>query len=604
MGAVFSKLVHISLMANWLILAVIVLRMLLKGAPRKIICILWALVALRLILPFSIESPVSMIPQTTSVIQEAVDTNLIHPETVLSGTAQAPVPEGPKTVVESSQSRVPVVPIVWCAGSFLMLSYLLFSYIRMRHLVVEAIPEADGIWICDSVTTPFILGLLRPRIYLPSGLYGQTRAYVIAHEQSHLCRKDHWWKPLAFVLLSIYWFDPFVWIAYVLVCRDIEFACDEKVIHRFNITEKKGYSAALLECSEGKRLVLACPVAFGETAVVQRVRNVLNYKKPRFWLILISAGAILVTAVGFLTVPKKQAAPDFQESKPVQDASSATTPTALAQSTTVPTTPTEEINLNDEWADFPDGIHIESYKGETFTAHIMVIRNPANVYLATSTDDFSTETPGIPMDAAMEQENAVAAINASYFNDDGSGSLAVGSLPCGLVLSHSTVVWNKFHDLVPERGFVGFNQDNILIVSDDMTAEEANALGIRDGCAGGPILMINGKPVEDIYNGYSGYNPRTAIGQRADGAVLFVCAEGRNSESLGATYADVIRIMEEYEAVNACMLRVDSASNMLYQDVYGRYGEAGQTLIFNPLYGSSAITFRRMPTFWMVKSTN
>lgn len=116
--------------------------------------------------------------------------------------------------------------------------------------------------------------------------------------------------------------------------------------------------------------------------------------------------------------------------------------------------------------------------------------------------------------------------------------------------------------------------------------------------------MINGKPVEDIYNGYSGYNPRTAIGQRADGAVLFVCAEGRNSESLGATYADVIRIMEEYEAVNACMLRVDSASNMLYQDVYGRYGEAGQTLIFNPLYGSSAITFRRMPTFWMVKSTN
>ena len=345
-------------------------------------------------------------------------------------------------------------------------------------------------------------------------------------------------------------------------------------------------------------------MAFGETAVVQRVRNVLNYKKPRFWLILISAGAILVTAIGFLTVPKKQAAPDFQESKPVQDASSATTPTAPAQSTTVPTTPTEEINLNDEWADFPDGIHIESYKGETFTAHIMVIRNPANVYLATSTDDFSTETPGIPMDAAMEQENAVAAINASYFNDDGSGSLAVGSLPCGLVLSHSTVVWNKFHDLVPERGFVGFNQDNILIVSDDMTAEEANALGIRDGCAGGPILMINGKPVEDIYNGYSGYNPRTAIGQRADGAVRFVCAEGRNSESLGATYADVIRIMEEYEAVNACMLRVDSASNMLYQDVYGRYGEAGQTLIFNPLYASSAITLRRMPTFWMVKSTN
>lgn len=205
------------------------------------------------------------------------------------------------------------------------------------------------------------------------------------------------------------------------------------------------------------------------------------------------------------------------------------------------------------------------------------------------------------MDAAMERENAIAAINASYFNDDGSDSLAVGSLPCGLVLSHNTVVWDKFHDLVPEKGFVGFNQDNILIVSDDMTAEEANALGIRDGCAGGPILMINGKPVEETYNGHSGYNPRTAIGQRADGAVLFVCAEGRNPESLGATYADVIRIMEAYESVNACILRGDSASNMLYRDAYGRYGEAGQTLICNPLYAGSAITLRKMPTFWMVK---
>ena len=594
MDTVFSKFVHISLMANWLIVAVIVLRLLLKKVPRRVICVLWALVALRLMLPVSVESPVSMIPETTAILQEAVDTTLIHPEAVPSDGTPTEAQEGSTATEAGSGQQISPLPLVWCVGVALMLCYLLLSYLRMGHLVAEAVPEAGNIWICDAVTTPFILGLLQPRIYLPSGLSGETKAYVIAHEQSHLRWKDHWWKPLAFVLLAVYWFDPFVWAAYGLVCRDIEFACDERVVRRFGMAEKKAYSVALLECSVRKRLVLACPVAFGETAVAKRVRNVLNYKKPRFWIILISVVIILAAAVGFLTVPAKQATPDFKEPAPTADVPRETTPPAES------TSPVEE-NQNDEWADSPDGIHIETYEGETFTAHIMVIRNPANVYLATSTDDFSTETPGISMDAAMDKENAIAAINASYFWDDGSGSLAVGSLPAGLVLSHNTVVWDKFHDLVPEKGFVGFNQDNILIVSDTMTAEEAGILGIRDGCAGGPILMINGKPVEEIYTGQSGYNPRTAIGQRADGAVLFVCAEGRSSESLGATYGDIIRIMEEYEAVNACMLCGGSASNMLYRDVYGQYGEAGETLILNPLYAGSPTTLRRMPTFWMVK---
>lgn len=589
MDTVFSKFVHISLMANWLIVVVIVLRLLLKKVPRRAICVLWALVALRLMLPVSVESPASMIPETTAILQEAVDTTLIHPEAVPSDGTPTEAQEGSTATEAGGGQQISPLPFVWCMGVALMLCYLLLSYLRMRHLVAEAVPEAGNIWICDAVTTPFILGLLQPRIYLPSGLSGETKAYVIAHEQSHLRWKDHWWKPLAFVLLAVYWFDPFVWAAYGLVCRDIEFACDERVVRRFGMAEKKAYSVALLECSVRKRLVLACPVAFGETAVAKRVRNVLNYKKPRFWIILISTVIILAAAVGFLTVPAKQAA--SEELAPTADVLRETMPPAES------TSPVEE-HQNDEWANSPDGIHIETYEGETFTAHIMVIRNPANVYLATSTDDFSMETPGISMDAAMDKENAIAAINASYFWDDGSGSLAVGSLPCGLVLSHNTVVWDKFHVMVPQSGFVGFNEDNILIVSDTMTAEEAGILGIRDGCAGGPVLMTNGNPVD---NGYSGYNPRTAIGQRADGAVLFVCAEGRNSESLGATYEDVIGILEEYEAVNACMLRVDSDSNMLYRDVYGQYGEAGETLIFNPLYKDSPITLRRMPTFWMVK---
>lgn len=599
MEAVFSKLVGISLVANWLILAVVVLRLLLKKAPRRVTCILWLIVALRLIVPFSIESPVSMIPQTTSVIQEAVDTNLIHPEVISSVMTPEPGQDETNAAYVRNGQHMPVLPLIWCGGMAAMLCYFAFSYLRMRHLVREAARETGNIWICDAVTTPFILGLIRPRIYLPSGLSGATKECVIAHEQCHLRWKDHWWKPLAFVLLAVYWFDPLVWVSYALLCRDIEFACDERVIHHYGITDKKAYSRALLECSTGKRLVLACPVAFGETAVTQRIRNVLRYKRPRFWVILVCAVVIAVMAVGFLTVPAKTAAPDLQESAPTQDTAETTAPLVQTQPATVPMTNSEKDVRSDEWAGFRDGVRIDTYTGKTFTAHVMLVRDPSAVYLAAASHQLSKETPGIPMDDAMEQENAIAAVNAGSYFDDGSSSLAVGSVPCGLVLSKSAIVWDDLHDMSLGDGFAGFNKDNILIVGSSMTAEEAADLEIRDGCAAGPVLIINGKPVTAVYDGTSGYNQRTAIGQRSDGTVIFVCVEGRTAESLGATYADLIDIMTEYEAVNACAMTGGSSSNMLYRDTEGRYGTKGQTRMFNP-YPIGTTSLGRRPTFWMV----
>lgn len=585
MEIVFSKLVNISLMANWLILAVVILRLLLKKAPRQIICVLWAIVAFRLLFPISIESPVSMIPEATSVIQEAVDTNLIHPEIIPFDTPQTLEPEGNNPTFTNIRQRTSMIPIVWCTGAATMLCYLAISYIKMRHLVVEAVPETEQIWICDAVTTPFILGIVRSRIYLPSGLSGANREYVIAHEQSHLNWKDHWWKPLAFVLLAIYWFDPFVWIAYALVCRDIEFACDERVIHHYGIAEKKAYSAALLECSTNRRLVLACPVAFGETAVVQRVRNVLNYKRPHFWIILISVLVIMITAIGFLTVPVKGIAPDPQKPVSVQ-----------VEQKTLPTIAQEETLPNDigVWDNYPDGVQIDTYKGETFTAQIMIVRDPSKVYMATSSDHLSKETPGVYIDEAMYSENAIASINAGYFYDDGTTSTAVGSIPCGLVLSENEVVWDSLYEMVPESNFAGFNKDNILIVASSMTEDEAAKLQIRDGCTSGPVLMINGKPNMDVYNKNSGYTQRAAIGQRSDGAVVFVCTDGRNADSLGATYSDVIDILKEHEVVNACALMSGSSSNMLYLDMYGRYAEKGTLQMLNS-------QLRKLPTFWMIK---
>ena len=600
MTAFFAGLVKTAIGANWLILAAIFLRFLLKKAPRRVICLLWAVVAVRLVLPFSIESPVSLIPQTTVALQEAVDTSLIHVEAVPSGNgAAAHLPTAIGTAQVPEMHTLPLSTI-WACGMAVMLGYLLISYFRMRYLVREAVREEGNIWVCDGVTSPFILGVFCPRIYLPSGLSGSSRAYVIAHDKSHLCCKDHLWKPFAFCLLAMYWFDPLVWAAYWLACRDIEFACDERVIRALKLPERKAYASALLACSDGRKRVLVCPVAFGETAVVQRIRSVLNYKRPSFWAILVAVILILALAIGFLTVPKSE-----PKEAPSNSSLKESVPLETILETQTPAAPAEESSTeadDPEWTPYPDGIRIDTYEGENFTAQIMLVRDPSRLYLATSSETLSKDTPGLKIDAAIEKEGAVAAINAGTCWDDGTGSLEVGSVPLGLNLSKGKVVWNDFSAMTPDTGFVGFNRDNILIVANSVTEEEALELGIRDGCASGTVLIVNGNAV-DI--DHSGYSPRTAIGQRADGTVILVCTNGRTDEFIGATLPDVIAILQEYGAVNACALLGGSSANMLYRDTQGLYGETGTVHMFNPESAEhnifTGLALRRLPTFWMVK---
>lgn len=592
MVSAFANILSISIAANWLILAVLLLRFLLKKAPRRVICILWAMVAVRVLLPVSLESPVDFIPETTSAIQEAVDTSLIHPETVTFHTGIAIPQEGISGTSASSGQSISVIPLVWFFGVLLMLSYLALRYIKLRRLVREAAWEKENIWICDAVTTPFILGIVRPKIYLPSGLSGISREYVIAHEKCHLRCKDHWWKPISYLILSVFWFDPLMWIAYFMICKDIEFACDESVIHRYSLSEKKAYSQAILTCSANRKLVLACPIAFGETAVVGRIRNVLNHKKPGFWIMLVSALVLIFCTIGFFTIPVGAQTNDSGLASSEQIEVISTLPPAESQDF-----PSVQEDSK-EWENFPDGIRIDTYKGETFTARVMIVRDPTKVYLAASSNPLSMDTPGIRMDQAMEQENAIAAVNAGPYFDDGTSSRAVGSVPLGLALSGDDVIWDD--EQSSQYGFVGFNKDNILIVASSMTEEKAKELEIRDGCSSGPILMINGKANWEIYESNSGYLPRTVIGQRADGAVLLICSEGLNPDSLGASYHHMIDILKEYGAVNACALKGGLSSNMLYRDAEGRYGEKETVQVFNQY--SVAPSLRRLPLFWMVKS--
>lgn len=250
-----------------------------------------------------------------------------------------------------------------------------------------------------------------------------------------------------------------------------------------------------------------------------------------------------------------------------------------------------------EWEAYPDGIRIDYVYGSTYNAYVMLVRNPADVYLATSAKHFSLETEALRITQAIKKEGAIAAINAGAFNDDGTTGDYIGRLPIGLTISEGVVRWD---DGKSYYGFAGFDNNNVLVVADKMSAEEARELGIRDGCCFGPVLIKNGVINNAEFSSNSGYNPRTAIGQRADGAVIFVCVDGRQAGSLGATYSDLINIMVEYGAVNACNLDGGASSVMLYRDNEGRYGEAGQVVtINNPALLQS--NPRHMPTFFMVR---
>lgn len=258
----------------------------------------------------------------------------------------------------------------------------------------------------------------------------------------------------------------------------------------------------------------------------------------------------------------------------------------------------------DEWKNYPDGIRIEHVSGDTYNAHVMIIRDPSKVYMATSTDKFSKDIPGTRINDQIVTEGAIAAINAGAFYDNGTSSPAVGSVPEGLVIAGGKVVWNS--GAAPEEGFAGFNKDNVLVVAQTMTASRATELGIRDGCCFGPVLIMNGNVNAEVYNSNSGYNPRTAIGQRQDGAVIFLCIDGRQTGSLGGTYADIINIMVEYGAVNACNLDGGSSSLMLYRDQHGRYPNYDPKRIFGDdilminNYSLLQEKPRKMPTFFMV----
>jgi len=311
MENIFLHLLNLSITAGYIILAVILLRFLLFKAPKWINCILWAVVGLRLALPFSIESIFSLIPSAEPIPADImlsptpqIYTGIGALNSVVNPIIQHSFTPNPGVSANPLQLWVLTAAIIWIIGLCAILLYGIVSYIRLKIRVSASINLHDNVYCCDSISSPFILGIFRPRIYIPSSIGEEEAGHVIAHENAHLARKDHFFKPLGFLILAVYWFSPLVWVAYILFCRDVEKACDERVICDMDTDGRKEYSEALLNCSIRRFSVSACPLAFGEVGVKSRIKAILNYKKPAFWIIIVAIVACIALAICFLTMPQ------------------------------------------------------------------------------------------------------------------------------------------------------------------------------------------------------------------------------------------------------------------------------------------------------------
>lgn len=313
MDDVFLKLVNLSISASWLILAVLVLRVVLKKAPKWVMPLLWGVVALRLVCLFSIESALSLIPSAETIPSEIVTETrepVLYEQATLDIVTNPTLPSAAEVPVGVSRQQAQVdfniYSVLWLAGMAALLVHALVSAGKLKRKLATAILLRDNIYESEFVDSPFVFGVVKPNIYLPMHMDEGTAAYVIAHERAHLARRDHWWKVLGYLVLALHWFNPLVWVAYILFCRDIELACDEKVVKGLDGAARADYSQALLSCAAPKRAVAACPLAFGEGNIKMRVKSALHYKKPAFWVAAAAVLAVVIVAVCFLTNPKSE----------------------------------------------------------------------------------------------------------------------------------------------------------------------------------------------------------------------------------------------------------------------------------------------------------
>ncbi len=304
MYEILHQMLNISLSAGILIAVICVFRLVFKKAPKWITCLLWGVAGLRLVLPFSWKSPAGLLPPGNIISYGGtLNTGVAALDSAAAAARQTVIAPAVNMAARhygvSAYALVTVVLFaLWLFGVAAMAVAAAVNYRSVYRQVKISVKSGD-VYLCDTIAAPFILGFIRPRIYVPSAMQGSTLSAVLAHEQAHIRRRDHWWKPLGYLILCVYWFNPMVWLAYILLCRDIESACDEKVIKAMSSAEIADYTQALLNCSKPQKALSACPLAFGETGVKQRIKSALSYKKPALWIIITALVACAAVAVCF-----------------------------------------------------------------------------------------------------------------------------------------------------------------------------------------------------------------------------------------------------------------------------------------------------------------
>ena len=309
MAGIFLKIVNMSISACWIVLVILLFRLVLKKAPKWINCVLWGIAGLRLVMPFSFESVFSLVPSAETITKAPdsprpqINSGVTVIDNQINDYLKGNYFEGVTRPVGNFVDISTIFAIIWIVGIAALLIYTLISFLRLKNKIGTAVLLRNNIYQSETVVSPFVLGIIRPKMYLPFNISGQEMDHVIAHEQAHIRRKDHLWKPLGFLILTLHWFNPIIWLGYILLCRDIELACDEKVVKELNNEQRADYSEALLACSVNRRMIAACPLAFGEVGVKDRIKSVLNYKKPAFWIIIVAIIVSITVAVCFLTNP-------------------------------------------------------------------------------------------------------------------------------------------------------------------------------------------------------------------------------------------------------------------------------------------------------------
>ena len=318
MSKLFLYIINMSISSGYVVLAILLLRLLLKRTPKWINVLLWGVVGIRLCCPFTLESAISLIPSSKTVsldimtdITPEINTGIPIINSTLNPIISGSFAPDPTVSANPLQILIPILATVWIIGMSALTLYAVISCIILKNRIGTAILQSGNVYMSEGVASPFVLGVIKPRIYLPFNIDEKLLPHVIAHEQAHIHRRDYLWNPIGFLLLTIHWFNPLMWLGYILLCRDIELACDEKVVMGLSNDERADYSEALLACSVNRRWIAACPLAFGEVGVKDRVKSVLNYKKPAFWIIVTALILCLAVSVCFLTDPKDDKTSEF-----------------------------------------------------------------------------------------------------------------------------------------------------------------------------------------------------------------------------------------------------------------------------------------------------